>query len=61
MMIKLTFHYYLNSLSRKARKTVGVSPQEHINLSDFGQDLGGVSLEGVKNSFNLDKIGVSNG
>ena len=41
MMIKLAFHNKLHSLSREARKILGVSPQKDINLSDFGQNLGG--------------------
>ena len=41
MMIKLPFHNKLQSLSREARKILGFSPQKDINLSDFGQYLGG--------------------
>ena len=40
MMIKLAFHNKLHSLSREARKILGVSPQKDINLSDFSQNIG---------------------
>ena len=49
MMIKLAFHNKLHSLSREARKILGVSPQKDINLSDFGQNLGGAPVDAPAN------------